>query len=63
VPLNYTGRDFAAAVAECVREYAVTHLILGRSNRPWYRRWFGRSPLDQVLQRVRGVDVLVVDSG
>jgi two-component system, OmpR family, sensor histidine kinase KdpD len=63
VPLNYTGRDFAAAVAECVREYGVTHLILGRSNRPWYRRWFGRSPLDQVLQRVRGVDVLVVDTG
>jgi two-component system sensor histidine kinase KdpD len=61
VPLNYTGSDFAAAVAECVREYGVTYLIMGRSKRPWYRRWFGQSPLDRVLQAVRGVDLLVVD--
>src|SRR5262245_30712045 len=63
VPLNYTGRDFAAAVAECVHEYGVTHLIMGRSLRPWYRRWFGQSPLDRVLQVVRGVDLIVVDPG
>jgi two-component system sensor histidine kinase KdpD len=62
VPLNYTGRDFSQAVVECVREYGVTHILLGRSNLPWYKRWFGQSPLDRLLRAVRGVDVIVVDS-
>lgn len=62
VPLNYAGRDFPSAVAECVREYSITHVVLGRSRRPWYRQWFGQSPLDQLVRKVPGVDVLVVDT-
>jgi two-component system sensor histidine kinase KdpD len=61
-PWNYTGRDFAQAVAAFVREYGVTHIVLGRSNLPWYRRWFGRSPLDRLLRAVHNVDVIIVDS-
>src|SRR5206468_12963176 len=62
VPINYAGRDFPSAVAECVREYGITHIVLGRSQRPWYRRWFGQSPLDRLLRAVPGVDVIVVDT-
>jgi two-component system sensor histidine kinase KdpD len=62
VPLNYAGKDFASAVAEFVHEYGITHIILGRTQRPWYRRWFGQSPLDRLLRAVRGVDVVIVDS-
>jgi two-component system sensor histidine kinase KdpD len=62
VPMSYAGEDFAAAVAAFVREYGITHIILGRSQRPWYRRWFGQSPLDRLLRAVRGVDVLIVDA-
>lgn len=62
VPLNYAGKDFASAVADFVREYGITHIVLGRSQRPWYRRWFGQSPLDRLLRVVRGVDVIIVDS-
>ena len=62
VPLNYAGKDFASAVADFVREYGITHILLGRTQRPWYRRWFGQSPLDRLLRAVRGVDVIVVDS-
>jgi two-component system sensor histidine kinase KdpD len=62
VPLNYTGSDFSQAVAECVREYGITHILLGRSNRPWYLRWFGQSPLDRLLRAVRNVDVMLVDT-
>jgi two-component system sensor histidine kinase KdpD len=62
VPLNYAGKDFASAVAAFVREYGITHIVLGRTLRPWYRRWFGQSPLDRLLRAVRGVDVVVVDS-
>jgi two-component system sensor histidine kinase KdpD len=63
VPQSYRGPDFPTAVAEFVREYGITHIVLGRSQRPWYRRWFGLSPLDQLLRAVRGVDVLIVDTG
>jgi two-component system sensor histidine kinase KdpD len=62
VPQEYSGRDFSQAVAEFVREYGITHILVGRSNLPWYRRWFGQTPLDRLLQAVRGVDVIVVDS-
>ena len=62
VPLTYAGADFAAAVAEFVREYGITHIVLGRTQRPWYRRWFGQSPLDRLLRIVRGVDVVLVDT-
>jgi two-component system sensor histidine kinase KdpD len=60
VPIQYAGGDFPSAVAECVREYGITHVVLGRTQRPWYRRWFGQSPLDQLLRKVAGVDVLIV---
>jgi two-component system sensor histidine kinase KdpD len=63
VPSNYAGRDFASAVAAFVKEYGITHIVMGRSQRPWYRRWFGQSVLDRLLRAVRGVDVIVVDTG
>jgi two-component system sensor histidine kinase KdpD len=64
VPMTYgTGKDFPSAVADFVREYGITHIILGRSQRPWYRTWFGPSALDRLMRKVRGVDVLIVDTG
>jgi two-component system sensor histidine kinase KdpD len=57
------AEDFSTGVAEFVREYGITHIIMGRSQRPWYRRIFGQSPLERLLQKVRGVDVLIVDTG
>lgn len=63
VPLTYgTGKDFPSAVADFVHEYAVTHVVLGRSQRPWYWSWFGPSNLDRLLRTIRGVDVLIVDT-
>ena len=64
VPLTYGegNKCFEEVVADFVREYGITHILVGRSQRPWYRRWFGQSPLDRLLRAVRGVDVLVVDT-
>jgi two-component system sensor histidine kinase KdpD len=62
VPQQYSGTDFASAVAAFVQEYGITHIVLGRTQRPWYRRWFGQSPLDRLLRQVRGVDVVIVDT-
>ncbi len=61
VPLSFSGPTFPAAVAAFVAEYGITHVVLGRSRRPWYRRWFGQSPLDRLLTAVPTVDVTVVD--
>jgi two-component system sensor histidine kinase KdpD len=62
VAMPWKGSGFARAVADFVREYGITHVILGRSQRPWYRRLFGSSPLDELLRAVPGVDVVVVDT-
>jgi two-component system sensor histidine kinase KdpD len=62
VPFQFKGPDLAMAVAGFVKEYGITHIVLGRSRRPWYKQWLGRSPLDRLFQAVPGVDVLVVDT-
>ena len=63
VPMTYgTGKDFPSAVADFVHEYAITHVVLGRSQRPWYWSWFGPSNLDRLLRTIQGVDVLIVDT-
>jgi two-component system sensor histidine kinase KdpD len=58
--MPFSGTSFPAAVAEFVREYSITHILVGRTRLPWYRRWFGQSPLDKLLRAVPDVDVLVV---
>lgn len=59
IPMQLKARDFARTVADFVREYAITHIIVGRSRRPWWRRWFTPSPLERLLEAVPDVDVLV----
>jgi two-component system sensor histidine kinase KdpD len=56
------GDDVVAAIATFVKEYSITHVLLGRSHRPWYRRMFGQSVLDRLLRAIRHVDVVVVDT-
>jgi two-component system sensor histidine kinase KdpD len=62
VPMPYSGPDFASTVAGFVKEYGITHIVLGRSQRPWYQRWFRQSVLDGLMRATSGVDVLVVDT-
>jgi two-component system sensor histidine kinase KdpD len=62
VPMTFKGADLIHTIAAFVREYGITHVLLGRTRQPWYRRWLGRSVLDRLLRAVPGVDVLVVDT-
>jgi len=62
VPMTFKGPDVVSTIATFVKEYAVTLVLLGRTQRPWYTRWFGQSVLDRLLRAVRGVDVLVADN-
>jgi two-component system, OmpR family, sensor histidine kinase KdpD len=63
VPMTFKGGDVVSTIAAFVKEYAITHVVMGRSRRPWYHRWLGQSVLDRLLKAVKGVDVVVVDSG
>lgn len=60
--LAFKGPDLVSTIAAFVKEYGVTHIILGRSRQPWYRRWFGQSVLDRLLQVIPAVDVMVIDN-
>ena len=60
--MTFKGSDVVSTIAAFAQEYAITQILIGRSQQPWYRRWFGRSVLDRLLQALRGVDVLVVDN-
>ncbi len=59
-PMTFKGHDVVATMAAFAREYGITHIVLGRSRQPWYRRWFGMSVLDRLLQELPNTDVLVV---
>jgi two-component system sensor histidine kinase KdpD len=62
IPLRFTGPDLASAVAAFVTEYGITHVVVGRSRRPWWRRLLGTSLLDRLVRAVPGVDIVVVDT-
>ena len=58
-PMTFKGGDIVATIAAFTREYGITHIILGRSRHPWYRRLFRRSVLERLLQDLPHIDVLV----
>lgn len=61
-PLESRGSDIVEAISTFAKEYGITHLVLGRTQRPWYRRWFRESILEQLLREIADVDVIVVSS-
>jgi two-component system sensor histidine kinase KdpD len=61
-PMTFKGSDVASTISTFAREYGITHLILGRSRRPWYTRWLGPSVLERLLQLLPDLDVIVVSN-
>jgi two-component system, OmpR family, sensor histidine kinase KdpD len=59
VPMQFSGANVADAIAAFAREYGITHIVLGRSQRPWYRSWFGSSLLDQIVQAIPEATIVV----
>jgi two-component system sensor histidine kinase KdpD len=62
IMMELKGEDVVATIAAFAKEYSITHIVMGRTQRPWYRVWFGQSVLDRLLKAVRDVDLLVVDT-
>jgi two-component system sensor histidine kinase KdpD len=61
-PMTFKGSDVVSAVAAFANEYGITHIVLGRTGRAWYRRLLGQSVLDGLLHAVPHADVIVVGS-
>ena len=62
IPLEFKGDNVPNTIAAFVQEYGISHIVIGRTQRPWYQRWFGQSTLDQLLRKIRNVDVVIVDN-
>jgi two-component system sensor histidine kinase KdpD len=58
-PMTFKGNDVVATISAFAREYEITHVVVGRTQHPWYRRLFGRSFLERLLQSIPSADVLV----
>ena len=57
--MTFKGADVVSTMAAFAKEYGISHIVIGRTRQPWYRRWFRQSVLDRLLQAVPEVDVLV----
>jgi two-component system, OmpR family, sensor histidine kinase KdpD len=57
--MQFSGRDVVEAIANFAREYGITHIVVGRSQRPWYSRWLGPSILDRLIRAVPDATVIV----
>jgi two-component system sensor histidine kinase KdpD len=61
-PMTFKGSDIVAAIVAFAREYGITHVVMGRTQRPWYRRIMSRSILERLLHEVPEIDVIIVGS-
>jgi two-component system sensor histidine kinase KdpD len=59
VPMTFKGPDVVSTIVAFAKEYGITHIVLGRTQQPWYRRWLKTSILEGLLQALPQTDVLV----
>jgi len=56
------GLDFVQTILDFAREQRITQLFLGHSGRP-QRAWFGRTPVDRLIDGADGFDVRLFPHG
>ena len=57
--MQFSGADVGGAIAGFAQEYGITHIVVGRPNRPWYHRWFSASLFERLLKAVPSATVIV----
>jgi len=57
------ARDPVTALIDFARSHGVGHIVIGRSNRPWWRQMLGRAVPLRLLQEAHDLDVHIVSVG
>ena len=48
------------ALLEFARDHGVRHIVVGRSHKPWWRRFLGQSPVFKLVTEAAGFDLHIV---
>lgn len=54
------NRDPVTALIDFARSHGVSHIIVGRSSQPWWRRLLGRSFVERMVEEADGFDLHIV---
>jgi two-component system sensor histidine kinase KdpD len=52
--------DPVRALIEYARTHGVHHIMIGRSHRPWWQQWLGRSFVARMVKEVKDCDLHIV---
>ena len=61
IPMTFRGPDVVGTITAFAREYDIRVVVMGKSHRPWHRRFLGGSVLERLLRESAGLDVMIVD--
>ncbi len=54
------SHDVVTALLDFARTHGVGHIVIGRSERPWWRHFLGRNMIDRLVHEARGFDLHIV---
>ena len=54
------SRDPVTALIDFARSHSVSHIIVGRSSQPWWRRLLRRSFVERMVEEADGFDLHIV---
>jgi two-component system, OmpR family, sensor histidine kinase KdpD len=60
IPMTFRGQDVASTILAFAREYAIKIIVVGKSQKPWYRQLQG-SILTRLERQAEGFDILIAD--
>jgi two-component system, OmpR family, sensor histidine kinase KdpD len=60
-PMEFKGKDVVSTILAFAREYGIKVIVVGKSQRPWYKRVLKGSIIDRLSREAEGVDLMVVD--
>ena len=56
------GESIAETVLDYAKSQSITQIVIGHSMKPWYKRFFQKSPVDELVQADMKQDVYVISS-
>ena len=54
------SHDVVTALLDFARTHGVGHIVIGRSERPWWKRILGRNMIDRLVHEAGGFDLHIV---